>query len=139
MKTASSQAEITIKSELTSKRSKNQKVSLMNQLAAGSIVSKDESVFEMKDMTGNDDSMQKQQQQQQQSSSSQSQYQDHERVVLFVRVEGEPYACLGELGLVSCDMRIHPIRFVFRLNQYDELSSGPNRDNFYRLVKASTQ
>ena len=60
-----------------------------------------------------------------------------ERVVLFVRVEGEPYACLGELALVSCDMRVHPIRFVWALAQYDALVTGCNKDNFDRLLHAA--
>ena len=53
-------------------------------------------------------------------------------VVLFVRLEGESYTCLGRLAHVSYALDKHPIEFEWELLDYDRMKNG---DEFKRYLK----
>ncbi len=55
-------------------------------------------------------------------------------VLLFVRLEGEPYACLGPVKAVEYDIETHPIAFTWELTMFSHLK---DRDNFKRILKAA--
>jgi hypothetical protein len=44
-----------------------------------------------------------------------------DNVVLFVRLEGENYACLGRLAWESCDVDTFPVTFTWRLLDFDDI------------------
>jgi hypothetical protein len=51
-----------------------------------------------------------------------------ENIMLFVRIEGEPYVCLGRVALLGCDLQAHPVVFSWTLLDRDGLLSAPSDD-----------
>lgn len=49
-----------------------------------------------------------------------------ETVVLFVRVEGENYCCLGRLQWVAIDLLSSPVKIKWELTDYDLFSNTPH-------------
>lgn len=62
---------------------------------------------------------------------------DEEMVLLFARIIGEPYCCLGPLSLLNCNVDRHPLVFHWQLRAFDTLSCGPNTHQFKRILKVS--
>ena len=58
-------------------------------------------------------------------------------ILLFVRVEGEPYACLGRLRAANCTLDRNPVMIEWELLDYDALIGGTNSDVFKGLLEAS--
>ena len=55
-------------------------------------------------------------------------------ILLFVRLEGEPYCCLGQVAMHASDVNVHPIAITWKLLQYSDLK---DRLNFQRILKMS--
>lgn len=55
-----------------------------------------------------------------------------ETVVLFVRVEGENYCCLGSLQWVAIDLLSSPVKIKWELMDYDLFCNSPH---FKRVLK----
>ena len=55
-----------------------------------------------------------------------------ETVVLFVRLEGENYCCLGRLQWVAIDLLSSPIKVKWELTDYDTFAHTPH---FKRVLK----
>jgi len=53
-------------------------------------------------------------------------------VLLFVRLEKEPYVCLGEVAIAESDVTVHPVQFKWELRQWEQLQ---HRKNFLRILK----
>jgi hypothetical protein len=53
-------------------------------------------------------------------------------ILLFVRLEGEPYCCLGPVKAEKYDIDTHPVAFTWELLLWDKLQ---NRSNFKRILK----
>jgi hypothetical protein len=51
---------------------------------------------------------------------------DEDRVVLFARIEGEPYCCLGNVSHIKYNLSKHPVTFDWKLLDYENL-----RDKIY--------
>lgn len=62
---------------------------------------------------------------------------DPEMILLFVRIVGEPYCCLGPLSLLNCNVDRHPLVFHWQLREYDTLVSGPHKEHFQRILRVS--
>ncbi len=58
-------------------------------------------------------------------------------VLLFVRIVGEPYSCLGSLSVINCNFDMQPLVIHWRLNEYNQLVNGIGREEFQRILKAS--
>ena len=46
-----------------------------------------------------------------------------DKIILFVRLEGEPYACLGPLKYKSYNINHAPVIFLWEILYYDQLQS----------------
>ena len=71
------------------------------------------------------------------SSNNQAQQIQDEAILLFVRIVGEPYCCLGPVTVLNCNFDRHPQVVHWRLTQYDSLMTGASRENFNRILKSS--
>ena len=60
-----------------------------------------------------------------------------EAILLFVRLVGEPYCCLGKVAVLNCNFDRQPIVIHWRLTQYNELMNGTNNHTFKHLLQAS--
>jgi hypothetical protein len=58
-------------------------------------------------------------------------------VLLFVREEGCPYACLGRLAVSEVNLAVKPIRITWRLVDYDS-SALKTSVNFKNLVRMNS-
>ena len=54
------------------------------------------------------------------------------KVLLFVRLEKEPYVCLGPVVATDYNIDTHPIEFTWELQMFEQLK---NRANFKRTLK----
>ena len=70
-------------------------------------------------------------------STNQAQQLQDEAILLFVRIVGEPYCCLGPVTVLNCNFDRHPLVVHWRLTQYDSLMTGASRENFNRILKNS--
>ena len=55
-------------------------------------------------------------------------------VLLFVRIEGEPYCCLGRLVYVGVDLTCSPIAMKWELKDFDKFE---HKDYFGNILKAA--
>lgn len=62
---------------------------------------------------------------------------ESEAILLFVRIVGEPYCCLGQVTVLNCNFDRHPLVVHWRLTQYDSLMTGLSSENFKRILKSS--
>ncbi len=62
---------------------------------------------------------------------------EDECVLLFVRLVGEPYCCLGSVQVLNCNFDRHPIVFHWKLVEYESLLSGCSKERFEKILKAS--
>jgi len=62
---------------------------------------------------------------------------DDEMILLFVRIVGEPYCCLGPVSLLNCNVDRHPLVFHWQLLEFDNLVSGNCMQQFQRILKVS--
>ena len=58
-------------------------------------------------------------------------------VVLFCRLEGEPYVCCGRLGYKSHVPRHQPLKFVWRLLDYQQLRGQEDFDELMAEARAN--
>lgn len=58
-----------------------------------------------------------------------------DQVLLFARLPGLSYICLGLLDVESMDLNVHPVVFVWRLRQLDELKKAS--PEFKKLLAAN--
>ena len=63
--------------------------------------------------------------------------QDPNPVLLFVRLPGEGYCCLGRLRMASANLTRHPLVVHWELLDHAALLSGPNQDKFRAILQAS--
>lgn len=62
----------------------------------------------------------------------QTSYKGNEKIILFVRKEGESYVCLGRLVHVDYKLDINPVTFRWQLLDYDNIR---NNDFFKSIIK----
>jgi hypothetical protein len=55
-----------------------------------------------------------------------------ETVLLFVRLEKEPYTCLGTVAISKSNIAVHPVEFTWELLAYEKLK---DRSNFQRILR----
>jgi hypothetical protein len=55
-------------------------------------------------------------------------------VLLFARLEGEGYCCLGRVRWVAADLQSQPVRFKWELLDYAGFKEAPQ---FKRILQAS--
>jgi len=55
-------------------------------------------------------------------------------VLLFVRLEGEPYCCLGRVRWVGADLLVRPPQFKWWLQDFPRFQHSPH---FKRILQAS--
>ena len=60
---------------------------------------------------------------------------DQNEVLLFVREEGCPYACLGRVVVSELNLHAKPIRITWKLLDFDELNRS---DHFRRIVRMNS-
>jgi hypothetical protein len=56
----------------------------------------------------------------------------NDKIVLFVRIEGENYACLGRVAHISHNLRTQPVEFEWELLDYEEIKNKPD---FKRIME----
>lgn len=56
----------------------------------------------------------------------------NDKIVLFVRIEGENYACLGRVAHISHNLRTQPVEFEWELLDFEEIK---NRPGFLRIME----
>jgi hypothetical protein len=56
-------------------------------------------------------------------------------VVLFVRIEGENYCCLGHVSHVSYDLKSQPVEFEWELLDFEKLRGS---ETFKRMLKINS-
>lgn len=55
------------------------------------------------------------------ASSSGSSNSGSESILLFARLPGQSYVCLGQLSISTFDLETHPVMFVWTLKQFDDV------------------
>ena len=58
-----------------------------------------------------------------------------ETVLLWVRLEKEPYTCLGPVKVVESDVTVHPVTMKWEVLFYDALAAKAQRCNFAAILK----
>ena len=48
-----------------------------------------------------------------------------DEIILFVRIEGESYACMGRVAYISFNVDIQPIEFEWELLDYQQIKDKP--------------
>lgn len=48
-----------------------------------------------------------------------------DEIILFVRIEGESYACMGRVAYISFNVDIQPIEFEWELLDYQQIKEKP--------------
>jgi hypothetical protein len=56
----------------------------------------------------------------------------NDKIILFVRIEGENYACLGCVAHISHNLRTQPVEFEWELLDYEEIKNKPD---FKRIME----
>lgn len=59
-------------------------------------------------------------------------FDQRDTVVLFARIEGENYCCLGRLQWVAIELTTSPVQFKWALVDYDQFCDTPH---FQRVLK----
>jgi hypothetical protein len=59
---------------------------------------------------------------------------DGELVILFARIEGEPYQCCGRLSVTSFELNRSPVKFTWGLLDYESLISNQHASLFKELL-----
>lgn len=55
-------------------------------------------------------------------------------ILLFVRMEGENYCCLGKVGIVGYNLSAHPVQMQLELLNYESICE---LDQFKLILKAA--
>ncbi len=55
-----------------------------------------------------------------------------EKVLLFVRLEGENYCCLGRVRWVAADVLCSPVKLKWELTDFDAFSETPHFQKILR-------
>ena len=55
-----------------------------------------------------------------------------DQIILFVRIEGENYSCLGRVGYISYNLNTSPIEFEWELLDFDKIK---NHETFKRILQ----
>jgi len=58
---------------------------------------------------------------------------DQDRVLLFVRIEGENYACLGRVQHIAVDLTVAPIQIKWELMDFEQI----NKVEYFQTVLAA--
>lgn len=48
-----------------------------------------------------------------------------DEIILFVRIEGESYACMGRVAYISFNVDVQPIEFEWELLDYQQVKDKP--------------
>ena len=56
---------------------------------------------------------------------------DKNKIILFVRIEGENYSCLGQVAYISYDLKTQPIEFEWELLDFEKIK---NMETFRRIL-----
>jgi hypothetical protein len=48
-----------------------------------------------------------------------------DEIILFVRIEGESYACMGRVAYISFNVDVQPIEFEWELLDYQQIKDKP--------------
>lgn len=48
-----------------------------------------------------------------------------DEIILFVRIEGESYACMGRVAYISFNVDVQPIEFEWELLDYQQVRDKP--------------
>lgn len=56
----------------------------------------------------------------------------NDKIILFVRIEGENYACLGRVAHISYNLHTQPVEFEWELLDFEEIKNKPG---FMRIME----
>lgn len=59
----------------------------------------------------------------------------YDRVCLFIRVVGEPYAYFGRVSVFNVNLNVHPIRITWILKDFEHLQK---LEHFQEILKLSS-
>lgn len=68
-----------------------------------------------------------------------AEFKSADSVLLFARIVGEPYCCLGRLAFINCNFDRHPLVVYWRLQNFDDIIGGPTKgtEQFKRMLSVS--